>query len=115
MGDDSLDFATGIATNSLGHAHPHLVAKIQEQAGKVWHTSNLYNIPGQMEFADRLVANSFADTCFFCNSGAEAMEGALKVARKYHFAKGDPKREENGLRYRCVPWPHPGDAVGRRQ
>jgi len=89
-----LDFATGIATNSLGHAHPHLVAKVQEQAGKLWHVSNLYNIPGQQQFADRLVANSFADTCFFCNSGAEAMEGALKVARKYHFVNGNPEREE---------------------
>ena len=88
-----LDFATGIATNSLGHAHPHLVAKVQEQAGKLWHVSNLYNIPGQQQFADRLVANSFADTCFFCNSGAEAMEGALKVARKYHFVNGNPERE----------------------
>ncbi len=89
-----LDFASGIATNSLGHAHPHLVEKIREQAGKLWHVSNLYNIPEQQRFADRLVANSFADTCFFCNSGAEAMEGALKVARKYHFVKGDPDREE---------------------
>ena len=89
-----LDFASGIATNSLGHAHPHLVAKVQEQAGKLWHVSNLYNIPGQQLFADRLVENSFADTCFFCNSGAEAMEGALKVARKYHFVNGDPAREE---------------------
>ncbi len=89
-----LDFASGIATNSLGHAHPHLVEKIREQAGKLWHVSNLYNIPEQQRFADRLVANSFADTCFFCNSGAEAMEGALKVARKYHFVNGDPDREE---------------------
>ena len=93
-GQRFLDFATGIATNSLGHAHPHLVAKVQEQAGKVWHVSNLYNIPNQIEFADRLVANSFADTCFFCNSGAEAMEGALKAARKYHFANGDSTRDE---------------------
>lgn len=89
-----IDFATGIATNSLGHAHPHLVAKVQEQAGKLWHVSNLYNIPEQQRFADRLVANSFADTVFFCNSGAEAMEGALKVARKYHFANGSPERED---------------------
>jgi acetylornithine/N-succinyldiaminopimelate aminotransferase len=89
-----LDFASGIATNSLGHAHPHLVAKVQEQAGKLWHVSNLYNIPEQQRFADRLVENSFADTCFFCNSGAEAMEGALKVARKYHFVNGHEAREE---------------------
>ena len=89
-----LDFATGIATNSLGHAHPHLVERLRDQAGRLWHVSNLYNIPEQQEFADRLVANSFADTCFFCNSGAEAMEGALKVARKYHFVQGNPEREE---------------------
>lgn len=93
-GEKYLDFATGIATNSLGHAHPHLVKKLQEQAGKLWHVSNLYNIPEQQRFADRLVENSFADTVFFCNSGAEAIEGALKVARKYQFANGKPERDE---------------------
>ena len=93
-GEKYLDFATGIATNSLGHCHPHLVAAIQEQASKLWHVSNLYNIPEQQRFADRLVENSFADTVFFCNSGAEAMEGCLKVARKYHFENGEPEREE---------------------
>ena len=93
-GEKYLDFATGIATNSLGHCHPHLVAAIQEQASKLWHVSNLYNIPEQQRFADRLVKNSFADTVFFCNSGAEAMEGCLKVARKYHFENGEPEREE---------------------
>ena len=93
-GEKYLDFATGIATNSLGHCHPHLVATIQEQASKLWHVSNLYNIPEQQRFADRLVENSFADTVFFCNSGAEAMEGCLKVARKYHFENGEPEREE---------------------
>ena len=93
-GEKYLDFATGIATNSLGHCHPHLVATLQEQASKLWHVSNLYNIPEQQRFADRLVENSFADTVFFCNSGAEAMEGCLKVARKYHFENGEPEREE---------------------
>ena len=93
-GEKYLDFATGIATNSLGHCHPHLVATVQEQASKLWHVSNLYNIPEQQRFADRLVENSFADTVFFCNSGAEAMEGCLKVARKYHFESGEPEREE---------------------
>ncbi|MED5473772.1 MAG: aspartate aminotransferase family protein [Pseudomonadota bacterium] len=93
-GEKYLDFATGIATNSLGHCHPHLVASVQEQASKLWHVSNLYNIPEQQRFADRLVENSFADTVFFCNSGAEAMEGCLKVARKYHFENGEPEREE---------------------
>ncbi|MEC8846148.1 MAG: aspartate aminotransferase family protein [Pseudomonadota bacterium] len=88
-----LDFASGIATNSLGHAHPHLVKMVQEQAAKLWHVSNLYHIPEQQRLADRLCENSFANTVFFCNSGAEAMEGALKVARKYHFANGEPKRE----------------------
>ena len=93
-GEKYLDFATGIATNSLGHSHPHLVAAVKEQADKLWHVSNLYNIPQQQRFADRLVENSFADTVFFCNSGAEAMEGCLKVARKYHFENGEPEREE---------------------
>ena len=93
-GEKYLDFATGIATNSLGHCHPHLVAAVQEQASKLWHVSNLYNIPEQQRFADRLVENSFADTVFFCNSGAEAMEGCLKAARKYHFENGEPEREE---------------------
>ena len=93
-GEKYQDFATGIATNSLGHCHPHLVAAVQEQASKLWHVSNLYNIPEQQRFADRLVENSFADTVFFCNSGAEAMEGCLKVARKYHFENGEPEREE---------------------
>jgi acetylornithine/N-succinyldiaminopimelate aminotransferase len=89
-----LDFASGIATNSLGHAHPHLVAMLKAQADKLWHVSNLYNIPEQQKLADRLTSNSFADTVFFCNSGAEALEGALKIARKYHYEKGDKKREE---------------------
>lgn len=88
-----LDFASGIATNSLGHAHPHLVKEIQDQAAKLLHVSNLYHIPEQQRLADRLVENSFANTVFFCNSGAEAMEGALKLARKFHFANGAPERE----------------------
>ena len=88
-----LDFASGIATNSLGHAHPHLVKEIQDQAAKLLHVSNLYHIPEQQRLADRLVENSFANTVFFCNSGAEAMEGALKLVRKFHFANGEPERE----------------------
>ena len=88
-----LDCASGIATNSLGHAHPHLVKEIQDQAAKLLHVSNLYHIPEQQRLADRLVENSFANTVFFCNSGAEAMEGALKLARKFHFANGEPERE----------------------
>ncbi|MEQ8396326.1 aspartate aminotransferase family protein [Thalassobaculum sp.] len=87
-----LDFAAGIATNSLGHAHPHLVKAICEQAARVMHVSNLYRIPEQERLADRLVASSFADTVFFCNSGVEALEGSTKVARRYHFHNGQPHR-----------------------
>ncbi len=83
-----LDFGSGIAVTALGHAHPHLVAALKGQAEKLWHTSNLYRIAGQETLADRLVANSFADTVFFCNSGAEAMECALKAARRFHQAQG---------------------------
>jgi len=79
-----LDFGSGIAVTALGHAHPHLVATLKDQAEKLWHTSNLYEIPGQRRLAERLVENSFADTAFFCNSGAEAMECAIKMARKFH-------------------------------
>ncbi len=91
-GERYLDFGSGIAVNALGHAHPHLVAALTEQAGRLWHTSNLYHIPGQQQLAERLVAATFADTVFFNNSGAEAMECAIKMARKYHFAKGSPDR-----------------------
>ncbi len=87
-----LDFAAGIATNSIGHAHPHLVKAISEQAARVIHVSNLYRIPEQEKLADRLVATSFADTVFFCNSGVEALEGSTKVARRYHFHNGEPNR-----------------------
>jgi acetylornithine/N-succinyldiaminopimelate aminotransferase len=87
-----LDFASGIAVTALGHSHPHLVAAITEQAKKLWHTGNLYQIPGQTRLAERLVAASFADSVFFCNSGAEAIECGLKMVRKYHDDFGDPKR-----------------------
>ncbi len=87
-----LDFCGGIAVDVLGHAHPHLVACLQEQAGKLWHVSNLYRIPGQEKLAERLAAASFADLVFFCNSGAEAVEGGLKLCRKYHSANGNPER-----------------------
>jgi acetylornithine/N-succinyldiaminopimelate aminotransferase len=87
-----LDFASGIAVTALGHAHPHLVAALTEQAKKVWHLSNLYTIPGQQRLAERLVAASFADSVFFCNSGAEAIECGLKLARKYHDETGSPQR-----------------------
>jgi acetylornithine/N-succinyldiaminopimelate aminotransferase len=87
-----LDFASGIAVTGLGHSHPHLVAALTEQAKKVWHVSNLYQIPGQQRLADRLVAASFADSVFFCNSGAEAIECGLKMTRKYHDENGTPER-----------------------
>ncbi|NGO54009.1 aspartate aminotransferase family protein [Allomesorhizobium camelthorni] len=91
-GQRYLDFAGGIAVNSLGHGHPKLVAALTEQAGKLWHTSNLYQIPGQTRLAGRLVANSFADKVFFTNSGAEALECAIKTARRYHYVNGRPER-----------------------
>lgn len=91
-----LDFACGIAVTALGHTHPHLVKALTEQAQKLWHTSNLFRIPGQERLAERLVAHSFADTVFFCNSGAEAAECGIKVVRKYHAAQGHP------VRYRII-------------
>jgi len=87
-----LDFGAGIAVCALGHAHPHLVAALTEQAGKLWHTSNLFRIPGQERLAERLVAATFADTVFFTNSGAEAWEGGVKLIRKYFTEIGQPKR-----------------------
>jgi acetylornithine/N-succinyldiaminopimelate aminotransferase len=91
-GDRYLDFTSGVAVNALGHAHPKLVAALTEQAHKVWHVSNLYRVPGAERLADRLCAASFADFAFFCNSGTEAMEGAIKMARKYHAVSGRPER-----------------------
>lgn len=87
-----LDFASGIAVTGLGHGHPHLVGALVGQARKLWHTSNLFEIPGQQRLAERLVANSFADTVFFCNSGAEAVECGLKLIRKYFDETGQPDR-----------------------
>ena len=91
-GQRYLDFAGGIAVNSLGHGHPHLVAALTEQAGKLWHTSNLYEIPGQSRLAERLAAATFADKVFFTNSGAEALECAVKTARRYQYVNGHPER-----------------------
>jgi len=91
-GERYLDFGCGIAVTSLGHAHPHLVAALKDQAERLWHTSNLYRISGQERLAERLVANSFADSVFFANSGAEANEGALKMARRFQWANGHPER-----------------------
>jgi len=87
-----LDFGGGIAVNSLGHAHPHLVKTLSEQAAKLWHTSNLYRIPDQERLAKRLVDATFADTVFFGNSGVEAIEAAIKMARRFQYKNGHPER-----------------------
>ena len=91
-GERYLDFACGIAVTALGHAHPHLVRTLTEQAQKLWHVSNLHRIPEQERLAERLCAATFADMAFFANSGAEAVECAIKAARRYHFKSGAPKR-----------------------
>jgi acetylornithine/N-succinyldiaminopimelate aminotransferase len=91
-GERYLDFTSGVAVNALGHAHPHMVAALTEQAQKLWHVSNLYRIPESERLADRLCALSFADMVFFQNSGAEAIECAIKMARKYQFTCGKPER-----------------------
>lgn len=87
-----LDFGAGIAVAGIGHCHPHLVEAIREQAGKLMHTSNLYHIGGQSKLADRLVANTFADSVFFTNSGGEAVEMGIKMMRRYHWHNGNPER-----------------------
>jgi acetylornithine/N-succinyldiaminopimelate aminotransferase len=88
-----LDLGAGIAVNALGHANPDLIAALTEQAAKVWHVSNLYQIPEQQRLADLLVDNTFADTVFFTNSGTEAAELAIKMARKYWYEKGEERTE----------------------
>lgn len=92
-GERYLDFGSGVAVNSLGHAHPQLVAALKAQAEKLWHTSNLYRVEGQEAVADKLTRLTFAEQIFFCNSGAEACEGAIKVARRYHYVSGEPNRQ----------------------
>jgi acetylornithine/N-succinyldiaminopimelate aminotransferase len=91
-GERYLDFTSGVAVNALGHAHPHMIAALAAQAQKVWHVSNLYQVPEAERVAQRLCDASFADVVFFCNSGAEAMECTIKMARKYHSANGAPER-----------------------
>ena len=93
-GEKYLDFASGIAVNLLGHGHPHVTKAVQEQAAKLVHVSNLYGSPQGEALAQRLVDLTFADTVFFTNSGAEAVECAIKTARRYHFAKGNPHKHE---------------------
>ncbi|MFN3764734.1 MAG: aspartate aminotransferase family protein [Aliihoeflea sp.] len=91
-GERYLDFAAGIAVNSLGHSHPHLVETLKSQAEKLWHVSNLYEVPEQTRLGERLTDATFADRAFFANSGAEALECAIKTARRYHYAKGHAER-----------------------
>ncbi|MBV6486392.1 MAG: aspartate aminotransferase family protein [Pseudorhodoplanes sp.] len=91
-GERYLDFTAGVAVNVLGHAHPQLVAALTEQAQKIWHVSNLFRIPEAERLAERLCRESFADTVFFANSGAEALECSIKMARKFHAVQGRPER-----------------------
>jgi len=91
-GERYLDFSSGVAVTALGHAHPRLIKALSEQANKLWHVSNLHRIPLQERLAERLATATFASRVFFCNSGAEAVEGSIKVARRYHFANGAPER-----------------------
>src|ERR1043166_919694 len=91
-GERYLDFGSGIAVNALGHSHPHLVKKLKEQVDKVWHVSNLYRIPAQESLGKPLVEHLFADTAFFCNSGAEALEGGIKMMRRSQQENGHPER-----------------------
>ena len=93
-GEKYLDFAAGIAVNILGHSHPHLTKAIQDQAATLIHVSNLYGSPQGEAFAQRLVDLTFADTVFFTNSGVEAVECAIKTARRYHYAKGSPHKHD---------------------
>lgn len=92
-GDKYLDFGSGVAVNALGHAHPRLVAALKAQAERLWHTSNLYRVEGQEELAAKLTRLTFADQAFFCNSGAEACEGAIKIARRYHYVSGHAEKQ----------------------
>jgi acetylornithine/N-succinyldiaminopimelate aminotransferase len=91
-GERYLDFTGGVAVNVLGHAHPKLVAALVEQAGKLWHSSNLFRVTNAERLAERLCAATFADLVFFCNSGAEALEGTIKTARKYFAINGQPEK-----------------------
>jgi acetylornithine/N-succinyldiaminopimelate aminotransferase len=91
-GEEYLDCLAGIAVTALGHSHPKLVQAVKDQAEKLWHTSNIFTIPGQEMLADKLTQATFADVVFFTNSGAEAIECAIKTARKHHWANGQPER-----------------------
>ena len=107
-GDAYLDFACGIAVNNLGHNHPHLVKAVTEQVSKLWHVSNLYRIEGQEQLAARLAKAAKLDHVFFCNSGAEANEGAVKMARRYHYKQG----QENRYKILCAGGAFHGRTLG---
>ena len=107
-----LDFGAGIATSSLGHGNPHLVQAIAEQAARVIHTSNLYRVPQAERLAQRFVDNTFADSVFFCNSGAEANEGMVKAIRKTMAETGQARALPGDLLRGRVPRPYAGDAGG---
>ena len=93
-GEAWFDCVSGIAANALGHAHPALRAALERQAGKLWHLSNMFRVEGQERLAAKLASHTFADRVFFTNSGAEAVECALKLVRRYHHARGDPQRTD---------------------
>ena len=105
-GERYLDFTSGVAVNALGHAHPHLVAALQEQATKLWHMSNLFKSPDGERLAARLCEQSFADFVFFANSGAEAMECAIKITRSYHAVERPPRTLSHHHLRRRVSRPH---------
>ena len=113
-GERYLDFTSGVAVNALGHAHPHLVKALQEQATRLWHMSNLFKSPDGERLAARLCEHSFADFVFFCNSGAEAMEGVIKLVRHYHFSKGHRRTLSHHHFRGRLPWSHAGDIGGDR-
>jgi acetylornithine/N-succinyldiaminopimelate aminotransferase len=104
-GDKYLDCIAGISVNALGHAPPVLVKALTEQAGKLWHTSNMFKVKGQEELAAKYTRDSFADVVFFTNSGTEAIEGSLKTARKYHTANGQSRAHRHHRLPRLVPRP----------
>ena len=91
-GERYLDFLAGIAVNSLGHAHPHMIDALTKQAKKIWHVSNIFYTEELRKFSNRLVEASFADTVFFCNSGTEATEAGIKAVRKYFDENGEPEK-----------------------
>jgi hypothetical protein len=110
-----LDFGSGIAVMALGHGHPRSCKALKDQADRLWHTSNLYTVPEQEALAERLVEHTFADTVFFCNSGTEAAELAIKMARKYRYESDAPERTTiltfEG-RSTAAPWPRSRRRVG---